>query len=211
MNAITTGLTTDGGYAEYMTAHAEALFAIPAELSSIDAAPLLCAGSTTLGAIRSSGARGGDLVAIHGLGGLGHLAVQWARKLGMRVCVLSRGNEKEELALELGAHHFIDTQARNGAKELAGLGGAKLIVATAPNSQEIAGLVPGLGPDGEILIVTFVNEPMHLSPALLMRGSRALRGWVGGDIRDSLAFGVLTGTRPMVETFPLAKILRTRA
>lgn len=204
-NALTTGISTDGGYAEYMIARSEALVSIPDELSSIDAAPLLCAGSTTLAAIKSSRAKGGDLVAIHGMGGLGHLATQWASKLGMRVCVLSRGNEKEDLARRLGAHHFVDTASKDAAKELTRLGGAKLVVCTAPNSKAIASLAQGLAQGGEMIIITFVDETLQLSPAVLMRGSRTVRGWVGGDMRDALRFGVLTGARPMVESFPLAK------
>ena len=202
--ALTTGISSDGGYAEYMLARSDALVSIPDELASIDAAPLLCAGSTTLAAIKSSRAKGGELIAIHGLGGLGHLATQWAAKLGLRVCVLSRGKDKEELARTLGARHFIDTDMADGAEELTALGGAKVIVCTAPNSQAIAALTQGLGRDGELIIITFVSEPLHLSPSALMRGSRTIRGWVGGNMEDALRFGVLTGTRPIVEAFPLA-------
>ncbi len=203
-HAFTTGISSDGGYAEYMLARSEALVSIPDELRSIEAAPLLCAGSTTLAAIKSSRAQGGDLIAIHGLGGLGHLATQWASKLGLRVCVLSRGKDKEDLARRLGAHHFIDTDAHNGAEELAALGGAKLIVCTAPNSEAIAALMPGLGHAGEMIIITYVSEPLVLPPGLLMRGSRAIRGWVGGNMEDALRCGVLTGVRPIIESFALA-------
>jgi alcohol dehydrogenase/propanol-preferring alcohol dehydrogenase len=205
-NALTTGISSDGGYAEYMLARSEVLVSIPDEFSSIEAAPLLCAGSTTLAAIKSSRAKGGDLIAIHGLGGLGHLATQWASKLGLRVCVLSRGKDKEDLARRLGARHFIDTDAKNGAKELAALGGARLIVCTAPNSQAIAALTQGLGHDGEMIIITYVSEPLELSPSLLMRGSRTIRGWVGGNMEDALRFGMLTGVRPIIESFPLANV-----
>ena len=203
--ALTTGISSDGGYAEYMLARSEALVSIPDELTSIEAAPLLCAGSTTLGALKSSRAKGGNLVAIHGLGGLGHLATQWAAKLGFSVCVLSRGRDKEALARTLGARHFIDTEGEDAAEALTALGGAKVILCTAPNSQAIAALTPGLGRDGEMILVAYASEPLHLSPSLLMRGSRVIRGWVGGSMADALHFGVLTGARPMVEQFPLAK------
>jgi propanol-preferring alcohol dehydrogenase len=202
-NALTTGISSDGGYAEYMLARWEALVAVPDELSPVEAAPLLCAGSTTLAAIKSSRASGGDLVAIHGLGGLGHLATQWASRLGMRVCVLSRGQAKQTLARSLGAHYFIDTDAQNGAKALAALGGAGLILCTAPNSAAIAELTQGLGHNGEMVIITFVGEPLILSPNLLMRGARSVRGWVGGNMEDALRLAVLTGARPIVELFPL--------
>jgi propanol-preferring alcohol dehydrogenase len=201
--AVTTALTTDGGYAEYMIARAEALCAIPDGLDSVAAAPLLCAGSTTYGALRHSGARGGDLVAIHGLGGLGHLAVQYANKLGMRTVVLSRGQAKQELAQKLGAHAYIDTTATDPAQELQNLGGARLILCTAPNAQAIAGLVGGLGRHGQLLLVTFVGEPIPISPAFLLRGARSIAGWVGGNMDEAVRFSVLTGITPMVETFPL--------
>jgi propanol-preferring alcohol dehydrogenase len=203
--ALTTGLSTDGGYAEYMVARADALTEIPDALGAVDAAPLLCAGSTTLAAIKSSAAKGGDLVAIHGLGGLGHLATQYAAKLGFCAVVLSRGRAKEELARRLGAHGYIDTDAADAAKELRGLGGARLIVGTAPTSHGIAALVDGLGFKGQLIVITFANGPMQLAPFLLMRGARSIIGWVGGDMQDALRFSVLTGVLPMVETFPLAQ------
>jgi D-arabinose 1-dehydrogenase-like Zn-dependent alcohol dehydrogenase len=202
-SSMTTGLTSDGGYAEYMVARAEALTEIPEGLSSVDAAPLLCAGSTTLAAIKASAAKGGDLVAIHGLGGLGHLGVQYAVKLGFRTAVISRGRGKEELARKLGAHAYIDSDATDPAKELRRMGGAKLIVATAPSSQGMAGLVDGLAFKGQLTIITFSNEPMQLAPSMLMHGARSIVGWVGGDVQDALRFSVLTGIVPMIETFPL--------
>jgi len=205
---LTTGLSTDGGYAEYMVARAEALVAIPAGLDSVRAAPLLCAGSTTFGALRASGARGGNLVAVHGLGGLGHLAVQFATKLGCKTVALSRGRDKEALAMALGAHAYVDTTAGDAAKALRDLGGADVVVCTAPNAKAISELVGGLRNHGRLVIVTFVDEPLQLPAALLMRGTRSVTGWVGGNMDDALRFGVLTGALPMVEEFPLEQAAR---
>lgn len=202
-SSLSTGVSIDGGYAEFMVARAEALVAIPNGLSSVEAAPLLCAGSTTLGALKSCTAKGGDLVAIHGLGGLGHLALQFAGKLGFKTAVLSRGKEKEDLARKLGAHHFIDTNQSNMVKELMMHGGARVIICTAPNSKTLSELIGGLAPGGQMIIITFVNEPMQLFPPLLMRGRRSISGWVGGDMLDTLNFSVLTGIVPMIEVFPL--------
>jgi alcohol dehydrogenase, propanol-preferring len=200
---LTTGLSTDGGYAEYMTARAEVLVAIPQELSSVEAAPLLCAGTTSFGALRNSGAQGGDLVAIHGFGGLGHLALQYAVRLGFRTVVLSRGTEKQELARKLGAHACIDTSSADAAKELRKMGGARMILCLAPDSKAIGQLVGGLGRGGQTIIVSYANEPMQLPPALLMRGGQSIRGWVGGNMADTLSFSVLFKVVPMVEVFPL--------
>ena len=202
-DSSTTGITTDGGYAEFMIARMEALNSVPGSLEPVEAAPLLCAGRTTFGALQNSVAKGGDLVAIHGLGGLGHLGLQFAIKLGFETAVLSRGKEKEALARKLGAHHFIDTNTADAAKELMNLGGAKVILCTAPNGKAISELVSGLSRDGQMIIVTYINEMMQFSPANLMRGSRSISGWVGGDPEDALRFSVLTGVRPMVEVFPL--------
>jgi D-arabinose 1-dehydrogenase-like Zn-dependent alcohol dehydrogenase len=202
-NSLTTGLSTDGGYVEYMVARAEALVSLPDELSSVDAAPLLCAGRTTFGALQSSQAKGGDIVAIHGLGGLGHLAVQYAAKRGFKTVVLSRGKEKESLAFQLGAHVYIDTQAQDAAKELQKLGGAKVILATAPNSQAISGLVGGLGRNGELIMVTGVRELLQIPPFLLLGGGRSIRGWVSGSIDEAVRFSALFKVIPMVEVFPL--------
>ncbi len=185
--SLTTGITTDGGYAEFMVARMEALNSIPDNLDPVDAAPLLCAGRTTFGALQNSVAKGGDMVAIHGLGGLGHLGLQFAIKLGFETAVLSRGREKEALARKLGAHHFIDTNASDAAKELMNLGGAKVILCTAPNSKAISGLVSGLSQDGQMIIVTFANEVMQISPANLMRGGRSVCGWVGGNPKTHCA------------------------
>ena len=160
-------------------------------------------GKDNLWSPASSVAKGGDLVAIHGLGGLGHLGLQFAVKLGFETAVLSRGREKEALARKLGAHHFIDTNTSDAAKELMNLGGAKVILCTAPNGQAISELVSGLGRNGQMIIVTYVNEMMQISPGNLMRGSQSISGWVGGKPEDALRFSVLTGVRPMVEVFPL--------
>ncbi len=202
-DSSTTGITTDGGYAEFMVARMEALNSVPDILDPVEAAPLLCAGRTTFGALQNSVAKGGDLVAIHGLGGLGHLGLQFAVKLGFETTVLSRGREKEELARKLGTHHFIDTNTADAAKELMNLGGAKVILCTAPNGKAISELVSGLGRNGQMIIVTYVNEMMQISPGNLMRSGRSISGWVGGKPEDALRFSVLTGVRPMVEVFPL--------
>jgi D-arabinose 1-dehydrogenase-like Zn-dependent alcohol dehydrogenase len=199
----TTGITTDGGYAEFMIARMEALNIIPDGFDPVEAAPLLCAGRTTFGALKNCVARGGDLVAIHGLGGLGHLGLQFAAKLGFETAVLSRGKEKESLARQLGAHHFIDTNTADAAKELMNLGGAKVILCTAPNSKAISELVNGLCRNGQMIIVTYVDEMAQLSLASLMRGNRSISGWVGGTPEDALRFSILTGVRPIVEVFPL--------
>ena len=198
-----TGISTDGGYAEYMVARMEVLTAIPDELSSVEAAPLLCAGATTLGALKSSSAKGGDLIAIQGFGGLGHLALQFAVKLGLKVAVISRGNEKEALARKLGAQIYIDADKVDAAEELMRLGGARAIFCTAPNSKAISDLVEGLSRNGQMIIITFVNDPMQISPVQLMRAVRSISGWVGGNTADTLKFSVLTHVVPMVEVFPL--------
>jgi D-arabinose 1-dehydrogenase-like Zn-dependent alcohol dehydrogenase len=202
-NSLTTGIHLDGGYAEYMIARPEAIVNIPGELNSVDAAPLLCAGRTTFGALKLSGAQGGDLVAIHGLGGLGHLAVQYAVKLGFKTVVLSRGKEKEELAYKLGAYVYIDTDSGEAAKQLMKLGGARVILCTAPNSKAISDLIPGLGRNGQAIIVTGAREMMQIPPMLLLGGQRSIRGFVSGNIEDAISFSILTKVIPMIEVFPL--------
>ena len=164
-DSLVTGLSADGGYAEYMVARSSALVNIPDELSSVDAAPLLCAGATTFSALKHSGASGGDTVAIHGIGGLGHLALQYASRLGYRTVALSRGPQKEPLARELGAHVYIDTDATDAAAALQELGGARVILCTAPNVKAIAGLIDGLGMDGQLIIVAGLSEPLSSTPA----------------------------------------------
>ena len=201
----TTGLTVDGGYAEYMVARTSALVRVPDELSSVDAAPLLCAGATTFSALKDSGATGGDVVAIHGIGGLGHLAIQYANRLGFTTVALSRGPGKESLARGLGAHVYIDTEASDAGKELQALGGARVILATAPNVKAIAGLVNGLGTDGQLIIVAGVSEPMMVFPGQLFRGDRSIKGWHGRRPGDALQFSVRFNVMPMIETFPLER------
>ncbi len=200
---LATGISIDGGYAEYMVARMEVLTAIPDEISSAEAAPLLCAGATTLGALKSSSAKGGDLIAIHGFGGLGHLALQFAVRLGLKPVVISRGKEKEELARKLGAKIYIDSNTANAANELMKLGGARVIICTAPNSKAIGELVGGLARNGQLIIITYVDEPIEISPSQLMRGVRSVAGWVGGNATDTLNFSVHTHVLPMVEVFPL--------
>jgi len=204
---LTTGISFDGGYAEFMVAPTQALSIIPDELSSLDAAPLLCAGRTSFSALRQSGAKGGDLVAILGLGGLGHLGIQFARKLGFKTVALSRGKDKQELAYTLGAHVYIDTESSNPAKELQKLGGARVILATAPNSKAISDVVDGLGFDGELIVVAAQGEPMQVFSGQLLGERRSIRGWTvrpAKDVsEDALNFSVISGALPMIEVFPL--------
>ena len=199
----TTGIHRNGGYAEYMIASQDVIVSIPDELSSVEAAPLLCAGRTTFGALQQCNAKGGDLVAIHGLGGLGHLAVQYAVKLGFRTVVLSRGKDKEALAYKLGAHAYIDTDAGDAAKQLMKMGGARVILCTAPSGKIISELIPGLGRKSEAIIITGAADMMQLPPILLLGGERSVRGFVSGSIEDAIRFSVLTNIIPMVEVFPL--------
>jgi alcohol dehydrogenase, propanol-preferring len=204
-NGLTPGISFDGGYAEYMVVSARALALVPAELDSYEAAPLLCAGRTTFSALRGSGAKAGDLVAIQGMGGLGHMGVQFARKMGFKTVALSRGKDKEALALKLGAHYFIDTEATNPAEELNKLGGARIILATAPNSKAISALINGLCFDGQIIIVAAPSEPMQFFPGQLFQGRRSIRGWVASrsEVGDALQFSVISNIVPMIEVFPL--------
>ncbi len=201
--SMTTGIHLDGGYAEYMIARSEVMVSIPDELSSTDAAPILCAGRTTFGALKQCDAKGGDLVAIHGFGGLGHLALQYAVKSGFRTAVLSRGREKEELAYKLGAHIYIDTSTGDAAKELLKLGGAKVILCCAPSGKAIGELIPGLGRKGQAIIITAPPDMMQFAPAMLLGGERSIRGFVTGTIEDAIRFSTLTKVLPMVEVFPL--------
>jgi alcohol dehydrogenase/propanol-preferring alcohol dehydrogenase len=205
-NALITGISFDGGYAEYMTAPQSALASVPEALSSIEAAPLLCAGITTFNALRNSRLEPGDLVAVQGIGGLGHLGVQYAHKMGCRVAALSRGTDKKKLAVDLGADHYIDTETVDGAEALQKLGGAKVILATAPNSKAMSSVVDGLAIDGTLLVVGAVAEPMEISPFQLIMGRKSVKGWPSGtakDSEDTLDFSALTDITPAVETFPL--------
>jgi len=205
-NMAIPGVTMDGGYADYVVVKASALASIPDELESQDAAPLLCAGITTFNALRRSGARGGDLVAILGVGGLGHLGVQYAVKLGFETVAIARGTGKEELARKLGAHHYIDSTAQDPAAELQALGGASVILATVTSASAMAAVLGGLGQRGQLLIVGASGEPMQFPPAMLIGGNTSIAGHASGtsqDSQDTLAFSRLAGVRPMIETLPL--------
>jgi propanol-preferring alcohol dehydrogenase len=208
VNAHITGISSDGGYAEYMVARQEAVARIPEALNAVDAGPLLCAGITTFNAMRNSGARAGDRVAIQGVGGLGHLAIQFARKMGFITVAVSSVKDKEKLAHELGAHHYIDAAAVDPAKELQKLGGANLILATAPSGKAIAPLVNGLSARGKLLIVAAAADPIEIVPITLLSG-RSIAGWPSGvakDSEDTLQFSESNGVRPMVEVFPLSHV-----
>jgi D-arabinose 1-dehydrogenase-like Zn-dependent alcohol dehydrogenase len=202
------GVSYDGGYQQFMVAPAEALAAVPESLSDAEAAPLLCAGVTTFNALRHSGASPGDLVAVQGVGGLGHLGIQFANKFGYRVAAVGRGPENEALAKKLGAHVYIDSRATNAAEELQKLGGAQVILATAPSSKAISALIDGLGPNGKLMVVGADVEPIEVTPVQLIFGSHTIQGWASGtatDSEDTLRFAELTGVRPMVETYPLER------
>jgi D-arabinose 1-dehydrogenase-like Zn-dependent alcohol dehydrogenase len=202
------GISYDGGYQQYMVAPVEALTAIPESLSDIEAAPLLCAGITTYNALRHSGAMPGDLVAVQGIGGLGHLGVQFASKFGYKVAAIGRGPENAALAKKLGANVYIDSQSTNAAEALLKMGGAQVILATAPSSKAMSELFNGLGPNGKLMVIGAAFEPIEVSPAQLINGSRTIQGWASGtpaDAEDTLRFSELTGVRPMIETYPLDK------
>jgi D-arabinose 1-dehydrogenase-like Zn-dependent alcohol dehydrogenase len=202
------GISYDGGYQQYMVAPVEALVSIPGTLSDVDAAPLLCAGVTTYNSLRHSGALPGDLVAVQGIGGLGHLGIQFAQKFGYKVVAIGRGSEDASLAKKLGASIYIDTVATNAAQELQKLGGAQAILATAPSSKAMSELIDGLGPNGKLLVVGAAFDPIEVTPIQLINGSRSLQGWSSGtpaDSDDTLQFAELSGVRPMIETYPLEK------
>src|SRR5579859_3962859 len=202
------GLSYDGGYQQYMIAPIEALAAIPETLSDVDAAPLLCAGITTFNALRHSGALPSDLVAVQGIGGLGHLGIQFANKFGYKVAAIGRGSENGSLAKKLGASVYIDSQSTNAAEALQNLGGAQVILATAPSSKAMSELIDGLGPNGKLMVIGAAFDPIEVTPIQLINGSRAIQGWASGtpaDSEDTLRFAELTGVRPMIETYPLEK------
>src|SRR5438128_8114620 len=202
-----TGISFDGGYGEYMIAPATAVARFPDELSPVDAAPLLCAGITTFNALRNSGARPGDVVAVLGLGGLGHLGVQYAAKMGFNVVGIARGKDKEPLARQLGAATYIDSQTQDPAAELLKLGGAKVILATATSGEAMSAVQGGLAVNGTLLVVG-AAPAMQVSPLFLLSGCRAIKGWYSGtsiDSQDTLAFSARTGVRPMNEIFPLER------
>lgn len=202
------GITYDGGYAEYMIAPFVALASVPETLSSAEAAPLLCAGITTFNALRHSGAGPGDLVAVLGIGGLGHLGVQFAAKMGCHTVAIARGAEKARLARELGARHYIDSTTQNVAEELTRLGGARVILATVTDARSMSAAVAGLGIDGKLLIVGAAAEPIEVSPLALIGARRSILGWPSGtasDSEDTMAFSVLSSIRPLIETYPLER------
>lgn len=202
------GILYDGGYAEYMITSAQGLAAIPDGLSAEEAAPILCAGITTFNALRHSGALPGDVVAVQGLGGLGHLGVQFANKMGFETVAIGRGPDKKDMITKLGAHHYIDTAEQQPGPALRKMGGAKAILATAPDGRSMTGLVDGLGLDGVLLVIGASMDPIEISPIALIGGRRSVRGWASGistDSEDALRFCALTGVRPLIETFPLAE------
>jgi D-arabinose 1-dehydrogenase-like Zn-dependent alcohol dehydrogenase len=207
-NAKITAISFDGGYQEYMVAPAEAVAAMPDDLPAAEAAPLLCAGITVFNALRNSRARGGDLVAVQGIGGLGHLGIQYARQMGFRTVAIGRGADKKPLAAKLGAHEYIDTSAGAPAAALRKLGGANVILATAPDSKSISTLVDGLAVNGTLLVVGAAFDSLTVTPIQLISGRKALQGWASGtgkDSEDTLRFSSLTGVRPMIEKYPLEK------
>jgi D-arabinose 1-dehydrogenase-like Zn-dependent alcohol dehydrogenase len=202
------GISYDGGYQQYMVAPMEALVAIPESLSDVEAAPLLCAGITTYNALRHSGAMPGDLVAVQGIGGLGHLGIQFADKFGYKVAAIGRGAENEALAKKLGASLYIDSKSTNAAEALQKLGGARVIMATAPSSKAMSELINGLGPNGKLLVIGATFDPIEVSPVQLITGSKTIQGWAAGtpaDSEDTLRFAEISGVRPMIETYPLEK------
>ncbi len=203
-----TGISFDGGYAEYMVAPAEAVAAIPDDLPSAEAAPLLCAGITVYNSLRNAGARAGDLVAVQGIGGLGHLGIQYARQMGFRTVAIGRGKDKESLVRKLGAHEYVDTSAGAPAESLQKLGGARVILATAPDSKSISAVVDGLAANGKLVIVGASPEPLTITPLQLIGARRSIQGWPSGtakDSEDTMQFSALTGVRPMIERYPLEK------
>lgn len=203
-----TGITNDGGYAEYLLARSEAVAAVPDGLTAEEAAPLMCAGLTTFNALRNSGARSGDLVAVLGLGGLGHLGVQFAAKMGFRTVAIARGKDKEELARKLGAHDYIDSQTRNPGEALAAMGGASIVLATVTNGDAMSATLDGIGLRGSLMILG-APPSLEVQPFTLIRGARSIRGWYSGtsiDSEDTLKFCVLHGVRSMNESYPLASV-----
>ena len=203
-----TGITHDGGYADYMIAPAESVAPVPEALSAVEAAPLMCAGITTFNCLRNSGATAGELVAVLGLGGLGHLGVQYAAKMGFRTVAIARGKDKEPLAKKLGAQIYIDSQSQDPAAELQKLGGAKVILATVTNAQAMSAVSGGLGTRGTLMVIGAAG-PMEISPLLLIAGRRSVKGWYSGtsvDSQDTLEFSVEAGVRAMNEVYPLEQV-----
>ena len=203
-----TGITYDGGYADYMVTHSSALALLPQELSAAEAGPLVCAGVTTFNSLRNSGARPNDLVAILGLGGLGHLGVQFATKMGFKTIAIARGSDKEPLARQLGAQHYIDSRAQDVSAELVKLGGAKVILATVTNAEAMSTTLGGLGINGKLIVIGAPHEPLAVPAYPLLAGRRSIAGWYSGtsiDSQDTLSFSTLTGVRAMTEIYPLER------
>jgi D-arabinose 1-dehydrogenase-like Zn-dependent alcohol dehydrogenase len=202
----TTGFTYDGGYADYMIASSQALALIPEQLSATEAAPLMCAGITTYNALRNSGARVGDVVAIHGVGGLGHLGIQFASKMGFNTIAIARGKDKEELVRKLGARHYIDSESQNVVEELVKLGGAKVILATVPSGKAMSAVLGGLGVNGKLLVIGASDEPLEVPLLPLLSGRQSIQGWYSGssiDSQETMSFSALSGVRSMNEIFSL--------
>ena len=202
------GISYDGGYADYVIAPTQALALIPEQLSAVEAAPLMCAGITTYNALRNSGARAGDLVAILGIGGLGHLGVQFADKMGFSTIAIARGKDEEELVKKLGARQYIDNRSQNAVEELNKLGGAKVILATVPSGKAMSEILEGLAANGKLVVIGASDEPIQVPTALMILGRRSLIGWPAGtsiDSQDTLSFSVLSGVRSMNEVFPLER------
>ena len=209
INRKVTGVDFDGGYAEYLIAPAAALAAIPDDLPAVEAGPFMCAGVTVYNALRNSGARTGDVVAVHGIGGLGHLGVQYARRMGFHTIAIGRGSDKASLAGQLGAHQYIDASAADAVAGLQALGGARVLLATAPDGAAISALIEGLAVNGTLLVVAAPADPLTLHALPLILGRRAVAGWYSGTARDSqdtLEFSALSGVHPMVETYPLQRV-----
>jgi D-arabinose 1-dehydrogenase-like Zn-dependent alcohol dehydrogenase len=203
-----TAIHFDGGYQEYMIVGSEAVAAMPDDLPSDEAGPLLCAGITVFNVLRNSGARAGETVAVQGIGGLGHLGIQYARQMGFRTVAIGRGADKQPLAKKLGAHEYIDVDAGDPAQALQKLGGANVVLATAPDSKSMSVLVNGLAPNGTLLVIGAGADPLSVTPVQLIVGNKSLKGWASGTARDSedtLNFSVLSGVRPMIERYPLEK------
>jgi D-arabinose 1-dehydrogenase-like Zn-dependent alcohol dehydrogenase len=209
VNRKVTGIDFDGGYATHVIAPAAAVAAIPDDLPAEEAGPFMCAGVTVFNALRNSGARAGELVAVHGIGGLGHLGVQYARRMGFNTVAINRGRDKEQLARQLGAHSYIDATAQDVVAELQKLGGASVILATAPNAQAISGLVDGLAPSGKLLVPAAPLEPLSINVFSLIAKRSSVAGWYSGtakDSQDTLEFSALSGVHPMIEKYPLDKV-----
>jgi propanol-preferring alcohol dehydrogenase len=208
VNRKITGIDFDGGYAEYMIAPAEALASIPDELPAEEVGPFMCAGVTVFNALRNSQARAGDVVAVQGIGGLGHLGVQYARQMGFQTVALGRGKDKEPLARKLGAHQYVDSDVADPVKELQKLGGARVILATAPSAKAISAVVDGLSPNGNLLVPAAPGDPLSINMMSMIAGKRSVSGCYSGTARDSqdtLEFSALSGVHPMIEKFPLTR------